>query len=108
MKPGLRAAGVAAALLTVLFVLIGAWALQAYWLAIVLLGLGPAVWILPKWEVSSVAEDLSAARRSELVNEYRKTLLQTLGGASVALSILYGAKQFTLTRSGQIADRFTH
>ena len=77
---------------------------------------GFVVWVLvtvPRYQVRGVTlqgKDTSA-QTAALINEYRRTLVQVLGGVFVVVGALSGAyftwRQITVTHEGQITDRFT-
>jgi uncharacterized protein YjbI with pentapeptide repeats len=48
-----------------------------------------------------------SAKQLELEDNFRKTIVQSLGGAIVLLGLYYSARTFGLSRQGQITDRFT-
>jgi hypothetical protein len=48
-----------------------------------------------------------SAKQLELEDNFRKTIVQGLGGAIVLLGLYYSARTFGLSRQGHITDRFT-
>lgn len=76
----------------------------AEWEIVAIVAAGTAVvllvlWIVPRLQVRTrqVKED---AKRLELVNEYRKTLAQILGGAFVVIGLFVTWRQLTITAEG--------
>jgi hypothetical protein len=88
-------------------------------LALIIVGIW-VVWRVPQWQVQhslDVARNdpalkntpllADSAKQLELEDNFRKTLVQGLGGAIVLLGLYYSARTFGLSRQGHITDRFT-
>jgi hypothetical protein len=83
---------------------------------IVVAGFAVTAWLLfaiPRYQARNVTvegPDVSA-KTAALINEYRRTLVQVIGGVFVLIGALSGAyftwRQITVTRDGQITDRYT-
>ena len=68
------------------------------------------VWRVPQWQVQhslDTALQANRAKQLELEDNFRKTIMQGLGGAVVLLGLYYSARTFGLSRQGHITDRFT-
>ena len=68
------------------------------------------VWRVPQLQVQHSLDTAlrnDSAKQLELEDNFRKTIVQTLGGAIVLLGLYYSARTFGLSRQGQITDRFT-
>jgi Pentapeptide repeats (8 copies) len=79
-----------------------------------------AVWRVPQWQVQHALDAArndpelkntpllaDSAKQLELEDNFRKTIVQGLGGAIVLLGLYYSARTFGLSRQGHITDRFT-
>jgi hypothetical protein len=72
-----------------------------------------AVAAIPRLQVRGVVIESpdASAKTAALINENRRTLVQAIGGVFVVVGALSGAyftwQQITVTREGQITDRFT-
>jgi Pentapeptide repeats (8 copies) len=68
------------------------------------------VWRVPQWQVQHSLDTAlrnDRAKQLELEDNFRKTIVQGLGGAIVLLGLYYSARTFGLSRQGHITDRFT-
>ena len=76
-----------------------------------------ALWQIPKWQSSRLKIN-DVKEKADLENEFRRTLVQLLGGIAVAAGLIFTwiglvnsqksiAHQIQLTRDAQLADRFT-
>jgi uncharacterized protein YjbI with pentapeptide repeats len=68
------------------------------------------VWRVPQLQVQhslDTALQANRAKQLELEDNFRKTIMQGLGGAIVLLGLYYSARTFGLSRQGHITDRFT-
>jgi hypothetical protein len=77
---------------------------------------GLVVWALaaiPRYQAHGVSFEGrdTSAKEAALINEYRRTLVQVIGGVFVVVGALSGAyftlRQITVAHEGQITDRFT-
>jgi len=78
-------------------------------LVLVIVGIW-VVWKVPEWQVQhslDTALRADSAKQLELEDNFRKTIVQSLGGAIVLLGLYYSARTFGLSRQGHITDRFT-
>ena len=78
-------------------------------LVLVIVGIW-VVWKVPEWQVQhslDTALQANRAKQLELEDNFRKTIMQGLGGAIVLLGLYYSARTFGLSRQGHITDRFT-
>jgi hypothetical protein len=68
------------------------------------------VWRVPQLQVQHSLDTAlrnDSAKQLELEDNFRKTIVQSLGGAIVLLGLYYSARTFGLSRQGHITDRFT-
>ena len=65
-----------------------------------------ALWKIPKWQVQQFV-GLTAEKHFEYENEARKTLAQILGGIIVLGGLYSSIQTLSLSREGEITDRFT-
>ena len=68
--------------------------------------IGLALWFVPAWEVQQ-GEVNNNERRLELVNQYRTTLAQIIGGFALLFGLYLTWRRITATEEGQITERFT-
>jgi hypothetical protein len=84
------------------------------WLVAVAVMLALVLWLVlfaPAYFVPAPSEadlrTIDAARRLELQNDVRTTLLQGLGGLAVLLGAFFTYRQLRIAREGQVTERFT-
>ncbi|HEX2207755.1 MAG TPA: pentapeptide repeat-containing protein [Longimicrobium sp.] len=65
------------------------------------------LWKIPQHQLASYA-DLSGAERATLMNEYRRTVAQLLGGAFLLFGLYFTWREFQDSRDARIPDRFDH
>jgi hypothetical protein len=72
-----------------------------------------ALVLIPRHQVDGVTVEAPdrPAKTAALINEYRRTLIQAVGGVFIVVGALSGAyftwRQITVNREGQTTDRFT-
>jgi hypothetical protein len=80
-------------------------------LALLIVAFGAFLWVAPVRQVpqKDVPGDngLSEEKRLALVNEYRRTWAQILGGAALLGGLYFTWRTVQVTREGQITERFT-
>jgi hypothetical protein len=88
------------------------WVIVAAAFGIVLIVL--VLWLVPKWQVSSLKADYNRKELKQLENEFRKTLAQILGGIAIIgglfatwNSMEVSRRTLELSQEGQITERFT-
>lgn len=70
--------------------------------ALLLVVLGPLSWFVGGETVNS----LKGKSRADALNSVRQTVLTAIGGASVLASLAYTARSYSLSRRGQVTERF--
>jgi uncharacterized protein YjbI with pentapeptide repeats len=73
--------------------------------AILALLIVAVLWIVPKIQVPQ--EKVTGEKRLALVNEYRRTWAQILGGAALLSGVYFTWRTLQVNREGQITERFT-
>jgi Pentapeptide repeats (8 copies) len=80
-------------------------------LALLIVAFGAFLWIAPERQVSQKEvpgeKRLSEEKRLALVNEYRRTWAQILGGAALLGGLYFTWRTLRVNREGQITERFT-
>lgn len=71
-------------------------------IGLLLLVLGPISWLV----AGRTVQGLHGKDRADAVNDVRQTVLAALAGGTVLASLGYTARTYTLSRRGQITDRF--
>ncbi|WP_175597230.1 pentapeptide repeat-containing protein [Peristeroidobacter soli] len=72
------------------------------------------LWFVPKWQVDGHAAVIAPEDRPETENEFRRTMVQLVGGAAVLAGLFFTWQQLVATRetlqlaqSGRISDRLS-
>lgn len=79
------------------------WILATLGVAVsILLLLGPMAWLV----AGSTVERLQGKERADAINSVRQTILLSFGGAATIAGAALSIRTFSLTRRGQVTDRF--
>lgn len=77
-----------------------------WWMALILL-LGALLWFVPQLQGKYFSQDVAPKEVPVLVNEYRRTLAQIIGGFGLLLGLYFTWRTLQVNREGQITERFT-
>jgi uncharacterized protein YjbI with pentapeptide repeats len=80
---------------------------KVWWWIVVALFLLAFLWFVPQLQGRYFSQGVPAEEIPALVNEYRRTWAQILGGAALLSGIYFTWRTLQVNREGQITDRFT-
>jgi len=69
--------------------------------------LGGLLWFVPQLQGEYFSQGVPPEKVPALVNEYRRTLAQAIGGFGILLGLYFTWRTLQVNREGQITDRFT-
>jgi len=74
-------------------------------LSLVILGL--VVWLLPKWQVKGLDEQVEFRDRAFIEDAHRRTLIQALGGLFFLTTAYLSRRNLQITEGKEVTDRFS-
>jgi uncharacterized protein YjbI with pentapeptide repeats len=77
-----------------------------WWIGLALL-LAALLWFVPQLQGRYLSENVPPKEVPSLVNEYRRTWAQILGGAALLAGLYFTWRTLHINREGQITERFT-
>src|SRR5215213_10062077 len=80
---------------------------KVWWWIVVALFLLAFLWFVPQLQGRYFSQGVPAGEIPALVNEYRRTWAQILGGAALLSGIYFTWRTLQVNREGQITERFT-
>jgi len=80
---------------------------KVWWWIVVALFLLAFLWFVPQLQGRYFSQGVPAEEIPALVNEYRRTWAQILGGAALLSGIYFTWRTLQVNREGQITERFT-
>src|SRR5215212_4920598 len=80
---------------------------KVWWWIVVALFLLAFLWFVPQLQGRYFSQGVPAEEVPALVNEYRRTWAQILGGAALLSGLYFTWRTVQVNREGQITERFT-
>lgn len=78
-----------------------------FWGGLSLMILGGVVWLLPKWQVNGIDEQIEVRDRAFIEDAHRRTLIQALGGLFFLTTAYLSRRNLQITEGKEVTERFS-